>query len=198
MNDFDCQNKVVYISRPIRTFYSEKALISFLADNVKTHGYMDSARWELEYFDNLNIAGSDLKAYIYTTIKDGNLVTIPKYSYRLYYFYNSSGKVIDIRNYKNKVFRLVYARLSNLVNENNNFKRKKDRNSPISHTCCSCRKKVKYIRTARLASIPEYAEYIPADEKKLKMKYYDDFWSRKDCSWKRQFKCKHQWEKHFY
>lgn len=189
----------MYISKPIKIFYSEKELILFLADSINTHGYMDSNRWESEYFDNQNIVGSDLKTYVYTTIQEGKLIKVPEYSYRLYHFYNSSGKVIDVRNYKKKIFKLVYARLVGLVNEKYTQKRyskKKIGKTPTSHTCWLARKDVRYMRTARVASIPEYAEYIPADEKKLKTKWYDDFWGRGECSWKRQFKCKHQWEKH--
>ena len=194
VNYYDKEAGVFYITPKTepKVFKTEKELIEFLANHVETFGYMDSEKWYCEFFKRQNLTGTDQSFFDFGQ---------GFYFLNNYLFLDSYQRVIDVRYYKEDVYNLVYARLSNLVESKSKYLRTrrfqnyKRRQHHTSHSCTLYRSDVRYFRTLRLAMIPEYQEYIPPKDKELFSAWRDDFWTRGECGWKSQTKFRHQWER---
>jgi len=189
VDSFDENTNSFIVTKPIQVFQSQQELVYFLASKVKIYHYKDSTRWTCEYFELQNLTGTDThRIYSWWNNKQESYQILNPY-----YFFDENNNTVDVRNFKEDVFALIYADLSNLLPVQTYQHKKYNRRK--KHTMTKFRH-ARIYRTARFASIKEYSEYIPSDEKHLKNCYYDDFYSRKSCGWKDQTKCRHQWEKH--
>lgn len=191
-----------------RRFSDKHSLISFLADSVVTNNYDDSSRWHSDYFDKINVTEND--TYHWDTVSLTNTVYGLRYykvnhhhSLRPYLFTLEDGAtIVDVRNFKEEVFALVYARLNGMFPEkgygwDNSWKHRRTK----SHTCIYYHNNSHFHRTLRNSYVEEYEDeagnivkFTPKPKELVaKYKWRDDYWSKGECGWKTH-KNKHQWE----
>ena len=111
VDSFDENTNSFIVTKPIQVFQSQEELVYFLASKVKIYHYKDSTRWTCEYFELQNLTGTDThRIYSWWNNKQESYQILNPY-----YFFDENNNTVDVRNFKEDVFALIYADLSNLL-----------------------------------------------------------------------------------
>lgn len=221
---YNTQNITIYYLRDYftnedRLIGNFDELIDFLANSCRINEWNNNLI-SSKYFEEINCTTNDFTHSIHMTeVKNGDEYSrtyTDVYTIKQFLFYDNNYRIIDVREYKELVFKRFKINLNNY-----NYKKRKD-NFQTGETYLRnswyCKKPYKFRRgpvpgihkrkyghyykhprikqKLILASIPEYKEYIRPKEYETKSYWCDDYGPRHfDKSWKTNKKVKHQWQK---